>query len=320
VTIADRLPLMEHGHYVIGVDAGGAGPMEGQFDGYRVSTAAVAEDFFATFDAAPLAGRLFTAGDYAGQPRVAVVNQSFVDRVLGGRNPIGRHVQYRVVRDQAASQRPPTGANPPWIEIVGLVRDMGMAFGSDPQAAGIYLPLTLSRAPGVYVGARVSGDVAATAIALRHVAARIEPLLRVVDAQPLDQVTAGAQREGRFWMHLIEGVSASALLLALSGIYAVTSFTVSRRTREIGIRVALGSGRLRVVFAILRGPLVRMAIGIAIGSVLIMLLSRLAGVMASQAATLFGYIVVMCVVCLLACLVPARRAMAVDPIEALRAE
>ena len=320
VTIADRLPLMEHGHYVIGVDPGGAGPMEGQFDGYRVSTAAVAEDFFATFDAAPLAGRLFTAGDYAGQPRVAVVNQSFVDRVLGGHNPIGRHVQYRVVRDQAASQRPPAGANPPWIEIVGLVRDMGMAFGSDPQVAGIYLPLTLSRAPGVYVGARVSGDVAATAIALRHVAARIEPLLRVVDAQPLDQVTAGAQREGRFWMHLIEGVSASALLLALSGIYAVTSFTVSRRTREIGIRVALGSGRLRVVFAILHGPLVRMAIGIAIGSVLIMLLSRLTGVIASQAPTLFGYIVVMCVVCLLACLVPARRAMAVDPIEALRAE
>jgi putative ABC transport system permease protein len=320
VTIADRLPLMEHGHSVIGVDAGGAGPMEGQFDGYRVSTAAVAEDFFATFDAAPLAGRLLTAGDYAGPPRVAVVNQSFVDRVLGGRNPIGRHVQYRVVRGDAGSQRPPTGANPPWIEIVGLVRDMGMAFDPDPQAAGLYLPLNLSRAPAVYVAARVSGDVAATATALRHMAARTEPLLRVLDVQPLDQAIAGELREDRFWTRLIEGVSASTLLLALSGIYAVTSFTVSRRTREIGIRVALGSSRLRVVFAILRGPLVRMAIGIAVGCVLITLLSNLAGVMASQAATLVGYLAVMCVVCLLACLVPARRAMAVDPIEALRAE
>ena len=110
------------------------GLLDDAYDGYRVSTAAVNPSFFATFDAEPLAGRLLTGADLHGPARVAVVNQSFVTRVLGGRNPIGRHVQYRDV-DQYAGQRPPSGTSPPWIEIVGLVRDMGMAAEPDPQDA-----------------------------------------------------------------------------------------------------------------------------------------------------------------------------------------
>jgi predicted permease len=319
VSISDKLPLMWHGTYVIGLDAGGAGPMEGDVDGYRVSTAAVEQDFFATFDAAPLAGRLFTAADYGAARRVAVVNQSFVDRVLGGRNPIGRHVRYRVV-DQHAGQRPPAGIDPPWIEIVGLVRDIGMATEPDPKVAGIYMPLDLPSVSSAYVAARVPGDIVAATNAVRRIAAQTEPLLRVMSIRSLDQVTARALRETDFWVRLTSAVGISALVLALSGIYAVTSFAVSRRTREIGIRMALGSSRGRVVCTILRGPLVRMSIGIAIGWGLALLLASQIALTPSHVAGLFGYVVVMCGVCLLACIVPARRAMAVDPIQALRAE
>jgi len=316
VTVADKLPLMEQHHYVIGIDAGGGGPMEANVDGYRVTTARVAEDFFVTFDAAPRGGRLFTAADYAGAPRVAVVNQSFVERVLGGRNPIGRHVQYLY---EAGSQRPATGTTPPWIEIVGVVRDMAMAREPSPYVAGIYLPFRLESTGAVYVAARVTGDKSA-AIKAVHAAARTEPLLRISDLRTLEAIKAITVREQNFLARLITGVSALAAVLALSGIYAVMSFTVARRTREIGVRIALGAGRARVAAAILRGPLIRMSIGILLGWALALALPvRMAWTPARIGAVL-GELLVMCAVCLLACLVPARRAMAVDPIQALRAE
>ena len=116
-------------------------------------------------------------------------------------------------------------------------------------------------------------------------------------------------------------VSLAALVLALSGIYAVMSFAVSRRTREIGIRVALGSQPSRVVLAILRRPLIQVATGIVFGGVLTFVIARL--IRTSQlgfSPVLIGYVLVMLGVCLLACVVPARRALKVDPIAALRAE
>ena len=319
VTLADRLPLMSHGHYAIGVDADGAAPMKYEVDGYWISSAAVAEDFFATFDASPLAGRLFTGADFARTPRVAVVNQSFVSRVFGGRNPIGRHVQYRYGGGNGG-QPPPMGANAPWIEIVGVVRDMGMAKAPNPQVAGIYLPLDLTSVNSVYVAARVSGDMGAATSALRHIAVRTEPLLRVAAVQPLDRVTADELRVVDFWVQLLIIVSGSTLVLALSGIYAVTSFTVARRTREIGIRVALGSNRAQVAATILRGPLIRMSIGIVLGWVLAIGLAGRIPREPGHITVLLAYLALMFVVCLLACLVPARRAMAVNPIDALRAE
>jgi predicted permease len=313
VTLTDRLPLMWHDRYLVGVDAGGAAPMDRKYDGYWTRMAAVAQDFFAAFDAAPLSGRLFTAADYAGTRRVAVVNQSFVSRVLGGRNPIGRHFQYRYLRGYSGPR-----ANQPWIEIVGVVRDIGM--GHEPDTAGFYLPLDLAAVGNVYLAARVPGDMAAAMTALRQIAARTEPLLRVAAVQPLDRVTADGIRFINFWIQLLTIVSAAALVLALSGLYAVTSFTVSRRTREIGIRVALGSSPARVAASILRGPLIRMSIGIVLGWVLAISLAGKVPSTTSHIAVLLGYLAVMFVVCLLACLVPARRAMAVNPIDALRAE
>ncbi len=115
-------------------------------------------------------------------------------------------------------------------------------------------------------------------------------------------------------------VSVAALVLALSGLYAVMSFTVSRRTREIGIRVALGSPRSRVVLTILRRPLMQLAFGSVFGALLTVGISRLMELTVGFSLGLIAVGPIIFAVCLLACIVPARRALRVDPIAALRAE
>ncbi|HUR21391.1 MAG TPA: ABC transporter permease, partial [Vicinamibacterales bacterium] len=316
VTLADKLPLMWHGHYEVEVDAGGSAPKEKDFEGYRISTAAVDTYFFAAFDAEALAGRLFTPSDYVQHPRVVIVNQPFIDRVLGGGNPIGRRVRYVNIENSDADDRSAIGADQPWLEIIGVVRDLGMAGLLDPKVAGFYEPLNLRSTSGVYVGARVNGDLAAASKALRQLAAQADVTLRVTEVQPLDRVTASELREINFWTTLLGAVSLLALMLSLTGIYAVMSFAVSRRTREIGIRVALGSDRARVVMAVLRQPLKQVAVGIVCGAILVTMLSGQIVSTLRYFWFIAGYSLVMFGVCLLACLVPARRALRVDPIDA----
>ena len=320
VTIADKLPFMWNGHYVIEVDEGGAAPPEsGTFgNAYRITTAAVEPDFFPAFEAPPIAGRLLTPGDYAGVPRVVVVNQPFVDIVLGGRNAVGRRIRYTLVTNDG--QRPPLAAEQPWLEIVGVVRHLGMALPPAPNTAGVYLPLSLRAVTTVHIAARVSGDLTAATNALRSIAAKADPTLRIAEVQPLDRVTASTLKTIEYVVRLFGVVSLSTLVLALSGIYAVMSFAVSRRTREIGIRVALGSQPWRVVLTILRRPLIQVATGIVFGGILAFVISSANGITLGLRLGVAGYALVMLGVCLLACLVPARRVLKVDPIAALRAE
>jgi putative ABC transport system permease protein len=318
VTIADKLPLMWHGHYDVDVDEGGSGQKEDGRVDYRISMAAVDTDYFAAFAAQPLAGRLLTSADYTGKPRVAVVNQSFVRLVLGGRNPIGRRVRYTNVENGSEKRTPAVDGD--WMEIVGLVRDLGMANEADPKIAGIYLPLDIKTTPEVYVGARISGDFAAASAALRRLGAKADVTLRVTEMQPLDQVTALALAEISFWTRLMASVSFATLMLSLTGIYAVMSFAVSKRTREIGIRMALGSDRTHVVFAVLKRPLLQVVGGIVVGAMLSILLGANILTQLGPLLIVIGYSLVMLCVCLLASLVPVRRALRINPTEALRNE
>jgi ABC-type antimicrobial peptide transport system permease subunit len=167
---------------------------------------------------------------------------------------------------------------------------------------------------------------------LRAIAANADPRMRLADVQPLSQVRANAVQTLNYVSRLFGVVSLAALVLALTGIFAVMSFAVSRRTREIGIRVALGSTRGRVVVAILRRPLIQVSLGILVGTLpLLLWLSENGAAMPDMdpaptsshlalAAGLAGYVVTMILVCLAACVVPIRRALKVDPIAALRAE
>jgi predicted permease len=319
-TVADKLPLMWNGHYFIEVDEGGAAARAGDDAGlgYRISTAAVEPDFFAAFEAPPIAGRLLSASDYAGVPRVVVVNQSFVDLVLGGRNAVGRRIRYVVAGGDG--QPVPAGNPPPWLEIVGVVRDLGMAVPPAPNTAGAYFPLSLRAVSTVHVAARVSGDMPATSTALRSIALKTDPTLRVADVQALSLVTSPGLKTLDYVVRVFGLITFSALVLALSGIYAVMSFAVSRRTREIGIRVALGSQSWRVVLTILRRPLIQLGAGIVGGGILAFAIASVNGISIGLGFGVAGYALVMLGVCLLACVVPARRVLKVDPIAALRAE
>jgi predicted permease len=334
VTVADKLPFMWNGFYVIEVDEGGAAaPREKDFgsSAYRITTAAVLPDYFDAFEAPPLAGRLFNASDYAGPLRVVVVNQSFVDKVLGGRNAIGRRLRYTRAGNSGQPVPSvyglPSGTAPPWIEIVGVVRDLGMAVEPNPNTAGAYFPLNVGAVSSVMIAARVSGDMAAATNALRSIARNADPALRVSEVQPLSRIPENGLRTMGYVIRMLGIAGGVGLTLALSGIYAVMSFAVSRRTREIGIRVALGSSRRRVVLTILRRPLIQVAMGSALGPILFTLIP-IAMTWESSAFTLTpayvigmaAYMVLVFGVCMLACLVPARRVLRVDPIAALRTD
>src|SRR6185436_8871587 len=155
---------------------------------------------------------------------------------------------------------------------------------------------------------------------LRSIARNADTSLRVDEVQPLSNVPANGLRTVGYVVRILGVVGSVGLVLALSGLYAVMSFTVSRRTREIGIRMALGSTSSRVVFAILRTPLIQAGLGSVLGVILFTLLPIPLPLTLGYAIGMAGYMVLMFAVCMLACLVPARRVLRVDPIAALRTD
>ena len=329
VTFAERLPRMYHPGRLVELDSGGAAPRHPDWPaGHRVSSAAVATDYFPVIGAPILAGRGFHSGDLAADARTVVVNEHFVEHVLGGRNPIGRHLRY-VHFDERDEPRPDGAPPEPWYQIVGVVPTMGMAELGEPKASGIYHPLVPGTVHRVQLAVHVrGGDPAALEPRLRELAAAVDPTLRLGYVLPMASISDGQVRLIQFWVRFALVLTGVASMLSLAGIYAVMSFTVARRTREIGIRVALGARASRVVLTILARPLTQVAGGVAIGAIILFILFGWAtdrsisesSLTARQFAMLGVYAVAMLGVCLLACIVPTRRALRVQPTEALRVE
>jgi putative ABC transport system permease protein len=139
--------------------------------------------------------------------------------------------------------------------------------------------------------------------------------------QRLDKAGASMWLESQFLYRLLAIVSGVAILLSLTGIYSILAFTVSRRTREIGIRVALGADARQIVYAIFSRAIAQVGIGVAAGGALVFVLTKLvSGLAAKDILAVLAYMVLMMGVCLLACFVPTRRALRVEPTEALRTE
>ncbi len=318
VTFADVLPRMDHPERRVQVDGGAAAAPDGQ-PGHRVSSASVATDYFDVLGAPILAGRGFNAGDPGSGARAVIVNQSFVRLVLGGGNPVGRRVRELDADDQDAPESADAG---PWYEIVGVVGDLGMSFGTRPTVAGIYHPVVPGGAWPAHLAVRVRGEPGSFAPRLAALAASVDPALQIRDVVPMDELSDPELRSTatRFWLVVV--VSAGALLLSMAGIYAVMAFTVAQRTREIGIRVALGADARRIVAAIFRRPLTQVATGILVGGLLTAGFPSLVGgaLTPTLAAVVATHMVLMMAVCLLACIVPTRRALRVEPMDALRAE
>lgn len=287
------------------------------------ATARIDPSYFDTLGAGVLAGRAFGAADLSPDANVAIVDQSFVEQVFHGRNPIGQQVRFR------SSPSAPEQTRGPWMEIVGVVKDLGMgAPNLSWRAAGLYMPGRPERFSQVYMLMRVHGDPLTFAPDLREIAAAIEPTMRLSDVLRADQVT-----DLDLWVigTIVKATMAMTivvLVLSLSGIYAVLSFIVARRTREIGVRVALGAGRWRVIRAIFRRPLIQVTLGVLAGNALLAIMGSIETEMpgldgnlsAAQFAMLAAYGLVMLGVCLLACIVPTRRALRVEPTVALRTE
>jgi predicted permease len=317
VTFASNVPRRYHGWQQIEVDSGAVLPLD-SVRGHRVSNASVAPDYLDVLGARVVAGRGFHSGDFRPEAHVVIANRSFVEKVLGGRNAVGRRVRY-VASDYGG----PRSRDEPWYEIVGVAPDLGMTSGYGE--AGLYHPLPADAGSPVYMLVHVRGEPEALAPRLQRLAAAVDPTLRLHDVVPLDQIDAGELQFYDFWLRLTALSTLVALVLSWAGIYAVMSFAVSRRTREIGIRVALGASARRVVLAIFRRPLVQVTLGVGLGAVLILGL-RIAmsdpghEPSTREVATFVAYAAVMLGVCLLACVVPTRRALRVQPTEALREE
>jgi putative ABC transport system permease protein len=307
VTVADRLPGMRH--------SGGRFEIEGDetapTSGYDVRVASVDADFFDALHAPVLAGRGFTPGDQASGRQLAIVNTSFVERVLRGRNPVGRRL--RLI---AREGERPAG---PWVEIVGVVRDLGIS-GTD--GVGLYRPLR-SDFSSVHIALHIGEAPESFAARLRALAHRVEPEMRVYDLMALNKVGADQWLESQYMSRLLTVLSGMALLLSLVAIYAVMSFTVVQRTREIGTRVALGADPGQIVATIVRRPLVQIGVGIAAGGALVVLVY--VGIMEStptvfEASMIGAYAAAMLAVCFSACVVPILHTLRLEPSQVLRAD
>jgi len=320
VTIAEQLPRMYHPHRLVEMDAGGMQPVDPRYGvgGHRVSSNAIDVDYFDVLGVTPQSGRLFTPADYEPGQNVVVVTETFVRHVLGARNPLGRRLRY-VHFEEWEDRR--ANDDQPWYEIVGVVRDLGAAHGEDRKVASVFHPLPPGGMYPLSMAVHVQGDPTSIVPRVRAITAAVDPTLRLQDVYPLDQGSASELRFMRFWFRLSVFVSVVALTLSLTGIYAVMSFTVSRRTREIGIRVALGADRRRVIGSIFRRPLAQVAAGITGGILIVgtlIVMAEGADVTMLQVLGVGGYALLMMAVCMLSCIVPTRRALRIEPTEALR--
>jgi predicted permease len=301
----------------------------------NAAVAAIHPSYFETLDTTVLAGRGFTTADAVPDTRVAIVDQSFVEQVLQGRNPIGQQVRFTYPgpsfrRWSPGNQNDPTPGE--WYTVIGLVRDLGTGSPQQPgRAAGFYVPRMPELFDQIHMMVHVrGGDPLALAPKLRDVAMTVDPSLRLLPPQRVNEVNNDQLFLMGLWQRLTVGLSSVALILSLAGIYAVLSFTVARRTREIGVRVALGASRKRVVVATFRRPLLQVAFGIVVGTAIVFTAASLikytefpgseTDLTIQGMAMIVGYGIVMLGVCMLACVVPTRRALNIEPTIALRTE
>jgi putative ABC transport system permease protein len=307
VTFADRLPGMGVAVRTGEVETSAATP---PILVPNLWTAAVGPRFFETFEIPLLAGRDFHDGDRVAGARTVLVNEAFARRYMNG-NPVGRRVRY-ASEDQAKTE--------PWLEIVGMVRDIGMTPTDLGEGPYIFHAASPTTAYPLVMGVRIAGDPSALAPRVRAIAASLDAELRLDEVRSLDDHAWRVDLPNVIGAGAIAGIVSLGLFLSAAGIFSLMSVSVARRTREIGLRAALGAGPARVLGGIFSRAIVLIGGGVAAGNaVLLLVVSQLDEV---TLVDVWGALVttsaVMFAVGLLACVEPAWRALRIDPTAALK--
>ena len=289
-------------------------PQEYTIASYR----AVSAGYLKTLEIPLMTGRWIEDRDREGAPIVVVINSSFARTYFPNQSPIGQHIQLGATPD----------SNVPWMEIVGVVADVKQSLASE-SSSEMYVPyrqadqlipvLTLS------LVVRTAGDPLAQTNAIRSVVHSIDPNQPVTAIRSMQENVAQSVSEPRFRTILLSVFAGIALVLAAVGIFGVMAYSVAQRTRELGLRIALGASRGRVLQLVLINGVQLTLIGVGIGLVATFFLTRyvsslLFNVPRYDPITLAGVVVALIIISLCACYIPARRATLVDPIVALREE
>jgi predicted permease len=273
--------------------------------GFMVATA----DFFAAAGMTIRQGRFFTAADGAAAPRVAVINEALARRDFGDRSPIGMRVRW---------------FSDPWATVVGVATNVkGFGVAGDPMPV-VYFPYRQEDwGNGVQVLVRTSVPPLSLAGAVRKTMRAWNKRMIISQFDTVENLMAEAVAVPRFYTTLVIAFAILALAVSAVGVYGTVSYSVARRTHEIGIRMALGAKRGDVLLPILRQGLVLTLVGIAAGLAGAVAAGRLLrnllfGIGTHDGAAFVCGAGVLAMVVMLACYVPARRATRVDPMEALR--
>jgi predicted permease len=283
-----------------------------------VSTASVSPGFFRTFGTTVLRGRGFTASDDAAGAPVAIVNQAFVDRFFRGRDAIGQRLAERQRNDSLG----------PWKTIVGIVPDLYMeGFDTDDRKPwGYYTPLAQRDVTAATIAIHASApDAMALTRTVREAVRALNPNLPIYEVDSMK----GAIRQASWYFYvfgtLFIAFGAAALFMATVGLYGVLSFSVSRRRREMGIRMALGASARDVIRLVMRQGGKQIAVGLFLGLLAAFGLTRVIGLLMFEVKpqdpqVFTSVVLIIAAVGALASLVPARRATRTEPTVALRSE
>jgi len=276
----------------------------------------VSPDYLKTVAVTLIKGRLIDAGDRADRLPVVVISEELARQAWPGEDPLGKRIK-RVRGDQ----------NFPWMTVIGVIRNVKEdLFNYRINRPVWYVPYAqLENNFPLNLVVRTSGDPASATAAVRETVHAIDPDQPISNVMTMNENLGGVLVTERFGAILMSLLAASGLLLAALGLYGVMAYSVSQRTAEIGLRVALGAQRTHVLQLILGQGLKLTLLGVAIGLTAVWCLTRLLanllfGVSATDPTTIVSILLLFTGVALLACLLPARRALAVDPIQALRTE
>lgn len=314
-TLSDGLPAAGNGVIRVQIE-GKSFPQESDYPLAREGI--VTAGYFETFQTRLLAGREFRPSDTSTAQPVAIVNESFARTHFAGLDPLGRQMR-RVI---AALP------NEPWLTIVGVVPDLLMEGIGNNNASpvGYYIPIAQSDVGNaVRMAVRTRSDPAAMTSLLRSAVASLDPNLAIYDIQTMRRVI-----DRQTWFYTVFGTffmafGICALLLAAAGLYGVMSFSVTQRTREMGVRSALGAQGLQLIFLVMRKSIVQLVIGLFLGLGLALLASGalqpvLYHVDPRDGAVFAAVVATLAVASLIASFLPARRVTKIDPVLALAAE